>query len=61
MGQYELDGIRECRQLRDEAEDRLDMAVAIARQKGDTWKAISQALGVTHQSAWEKYGKGTGE
>ena len=55
--QYELDDIREAREDRDLAEDRLDLAVAIARDKGDSWEAIGRALGVAKQSAWEKYGK----
>ncbi len=31
-------------------------AVAMARQDGETWKAIGQSLGVTRQAAQQRYG-----
>lgn len=36
-------------------EPTLRQAVAIARQKRYTWEEIGQALGVTRQSAWERF------
>jgi len=56
MGAYELNDIREFRDERDRADNDLDHAVARARAKGDSWEKIAQALGVTRQSAWERYG-----
>jgi tellurite resistance protein len=55
MPEFELDDIREFRQQRDQAQASLDKAVAIARAKGDSWTRIAGALGVTVQSAWERY------
>lgn len=36
-------------------EPTLRQAVAIARQKRYTWEEIGHALGVTRQSAWERF------
>jgi hypothetical protein len=55
MPEYELDDIREAREARDHAQAHLDKAVQIARAKGDSWTRIAGALGVTVQSAWERY------
>jgi len=41
------------REVRTERE--LREAVAAARGVGATWKAIGKALGVTEQSAWERF------
>ena len=55
MPEFELDDIREYRQVRDRAQANLDKAVAIARRKGDSWEKIAQALGVSRPAAWERY------
>lgn len=36
-------------------EPTLRQAVAVARQKRYTWEEIGQALGITRQSAWERF------
>jgi hypothetical protein len=36
-------------------DDKIDELVAHARAAGKSWTAIGQALGMTKQSAWEKY------
>lgn len=36
-------------------ESTLRQAVAIARRQRYTWEEIGQALGVTRQSAWERF------
>jgi hypothetical protein len=36
----------------------IDEMVSQARAEGASWKQIGEALGVTYQSAWERYGKG---
>ncbi len=41
------------REVRTEKE--LREAVAAARAVGATWKSIGKALGVTEQSAWERF------
>lgn len=45
-------------ELRDHVEDLQDQLrehVSYARQQGATWRMIGVALGVTAQSAWERY------
>lgn len=37
-------------------EPQLREAVAIARKQRITWEEIGEALGVTRQSAWERFG-----
>ena len=37
-------------------EPTLRQAVSIARQQRFTWEEIGNALGVTRQSAWERFG-----
>jgi uncharacterized membrane protein YccC len=39
------------------AEQELRDAVAAAREAGDSWTIIGAALGVTRQSAWERFGR----
>lgn len=39
------------------AERELRDAVAAARKAGDSWTVIGAALGVTRQSAWERFGR----
>jgi hypothetical protein len=38
------------------ADDMLAEAVAQARAEGQSWAAIGEALGVTRQTAWERFG-----
>jgi hypothetical protein len=38
-----------------QAEQQLEEAVTILRQRGITWARIGEALGVSRQSAWERY------
>lgn len=35
---------------------RVDSVVAVLRSEGVTWAAIGQALGITRQSAWARFG-----
>jgi DNA invertase Pin-like site-specific DNA recombinase len=41
---------------RDEATTRVNDLVRWAREDGASWEEIAKALGVTRQSAWERYG-----
>jgi len=36
-------------------DDKIEQLVAFCRASGKTWTQIGQALGMTKQSAWEKY------
>ncbi|GAA1908790.1 hypothetical protein GCM10009688_11440 [Arthrobacter gandavensis] len=46
--------------LRSVLNEVVEMAVADARADGATWVKIADALGVTHQAAIKRYGKGGG-
>jgi biotin operon repressor len=39
-------------------EPSLRAAVKLARQQGRTWEEIGKALGVSRQSAWERFSGG---
>lgn len=43
--------------LRDEVEDAIATAVAGLRARGESWQYIADGLGVTRQSAYERYSK----
>jgi hypothetical protein len=43
--------------LRDEVEEAIDTAVAGLREQGHSWAYIADGLGVTRQSAYERYSK----
>lgn len=43
------------RELEEKVEPQRVIAVARARRQGDSWQKVADALGVTRQSAWEKY------
>jgi hypothetical protein len=43
--------------LRDEVEEAIDTAVAGLRAQGHSWAYIADGLGVTRQSAYERYAK----
>lgn len=43
--------------LRAEVEDAIDTAVAGLRDQGHSWAYIADGLGVTRQSAYERYAK----
>lgn len=44
--------------LRDVLETSIRVAIDGQRQRGVSWDAVGAALGVTKQTAWERYGKG---
>jgi hypothetical protein len=46
--------------LRSVLNEVVEMAVADARADGVTWVKVGDALGVTHQAAIKRYGKGGG-
>jgi hypothetical protein len=50
-----LEGLRRRSAGIQRAEDRLQEAVTILRQRGTTWAKFGEALGVSRQSAWERY------
>ena len=45
------------REVIDKAEASLGLAVAGLRSQGHSWAQIGQALGMTRQSAWERFSK----
>jgi ATP-dependent Clp protease ATP-binding subunit ClpX len=56
-----LEDLREIRHVRQRLDRDEAEIVDLLRAKGYTWEQIGGALGVTRQSAWEKYGKGVEE
>jgi DNA-directed RNA polymerase specialized sigma24 family protein len=40
------------------AEANLRGVIALARSEGYSWQAIAEALGVSKQAAWERFGGG---
>jgi len=50
--------IREAASEVDAARARLQQAVDRARERGTTWAEIGEALGITKQTAWQRFGKG---
>jgi hypothetical protein len=59
MADLTLDMIREARAMADAAEAEVTRAVKAARLLNRSWEDIGRALGVTRQSAWERYGRDT--
>jgi ATP-dependent Clp protease ATP-binding subunit ClpX len=52
-----LEDLREIRHVRQRLDRDEAEIVDLLRAKGYTWEQIGGALGVTRQSAWEKYGR----
>ena len=50
-----LDRIASALRAQQEADERLRRAVAAARAAGHSWEAIAQVLGVTRQTAHERF------
>ena len=50
-----LEGLRRRSSGIHRAQQQLQEAVMILRQRGTTWARIGEALGVSRQSAWERY------
>jgi len=50
-----LNELMDAVEAREDAEDRINAAVARARDEGATWAMIGQALGVTRQGALQRY------
>ena len=58
LGDWESDPIgalRECRRAATALEKAMWQTVAVAREAGESWTAIGDALGVTKQTAWERF------
>lgn len=53
-----LDRVQLLRMIRDTAESALPQAVAQARDDGASWEQLGRALGVTRQSAHERFSAG---
>jgi uncharacterized NAD(P)/FAD-binding protein YdhS len=61
LGDWESDPIgalRECRRAATALEKAMTQTVAAAREAGQSWTAIGDALGVTKQTAWERFSGG---
>jgi hypothetical protein len=56
-----LDAVRGIRDCLEGIESGLRANVARARQAGHSWQEIADALGVTKQSAWERFGSSQDE
>jgi hypothetical protein len=52
----ELEQLRWAKWVRAEAAQLVDAAVVEARAAGASWTTVGAALGITRQSAWERYG-----
>lgn len=53
-----LDYVQALRMIAETAESAQAQAVALARAEGASWDAVGRALGVTRQSAHERFGAG---
>ena len=61
LGDWESDPIGalgECRRAATALEKAMTETVAAARDAGQSWTAIGDALGVTKQTAWERFSDG---
>lgn len=56
-GENPLDLVRDAREIQSGADGLMAAAVQQARAAGRTWQDIGDALGVTRQAAFQKYGK----
>jgi hypothetical protein len=52
-----LNGLREAHERLQRDEQEVVRRVAAAREFGVTWQSIGSVLGVSKQSAWERYGR----
>lgn len=52
-----IDNIREARAAADKAEAEVTRLIRVARQLNRSWEDIGRGLGMTRQSAWERYGR----
>jgi hypothetical protein len=50
-----LERIPQVAQAREQVEDHLRRWVGVARDRGISWAAIGQCLGMSRQSAWERF------
>lgn len=53
--QETISSITELAQLHKETGNKIPWAVKNAREAGATWEQISQALGISKQTAWERF------
>ncbi len=61
LGDWQSDPIgalQECRRAATALEKALTQTVVAARDAGHSWTAIGDALGVTKQTAWERFSGG---
>jgi uncharacterized NAD(P)/FAD-binding protein YdhS len=61
IGDWEADPIgalHECRRAATALEKAMTQTVAAARDGGQSWTAIGDALGVTKQTAWQRFSGG---
>lgn len=54
-----MEAIKEAQQALDRAKDQLRLAVQEARNRGHTWAAIGEALGMSRQAAFKRFGEVT--
>lgn len=55
----DMEAIREAQQALDRAKDQLRSTVQQARSQGQTWAAIGEALGMSRQAAFKRFGEVT--
>lgn len=55
----DIETLSELRNLENEVRAATQAAVDACRDEGFSWDEIAQRLGVTRQSAWERYGRRT--
>jgi len=56
-GESLLDSIRRLHRLSEKVAQDLQRAVSQARQAGHTWTEIGEAMHMSKQSAWERFGR----
>jgi hypothetical protein len=53
-----IGALHECRRAATALEKAMVQTVATARESGESWTAIGDALGVTKQTAWQRFSSG---
>jgi len=55
ISRVDFDAIADAVEERNQAQRKLDAAVAVARERGAAWSMIGDAMGITKQGAFSRY------